>query len=181
MVGPGESTTTASLPAVSPASTQQVTPIGTVKPDEPAQATDDNQPPDGGSTEVEVEVEPSPVPQKPRFSPQLKAPTKPVSAAAVPKAAPSGMKEASRPEEFVAPTVPALSTTGTFVVSGKAKVELHRRGNTFAPGELPLGSYEIWADFDGSGMKNSNKTIIIKAGQTHTIKCSTYTHSCKVQ
>jgi serine/threonine-protein kinase len=154
---PGETAEQVNLPVIAPASVQQAV-------EEPKPVV-----------EAAPEAKPELVEEKPPAPKVQTVRPKPSSSKAASKPAPVAV-----PIVKAAPPKPVAPKSGFVKVDGKAKVELKRRGRSFSTGDVPLGTYEIWADWgDGSGMKTMKESIIVKAGAQHIIKCSSMTGRCR--
>lgn len=101
----------------------------------------------------------------------------------VPEPAPSPAPQPTHtaPPPKPAPvTAPAPSATTAKVVLLKAiPVQLRGGGGTHTGGgDVPVGTYEIWADFGEGFTRASGESLILTAGSTVSIRCSALKHSC---
>lgn len=77
------------------------------------------------------------------------------------------------------PVVPEpLVTTGRVVVEGRNPAELRARGQVLPPGEVPVGSWDVYVDF-GSGMvRGLSGPVIVGVGTETVIRCSSVKQTC---
>jgi len=72
--------------------------------------------------------------------------------------------------------------TAKVLVMGRVPVEVRGSGGTISgSGDLPAGTYEIWADFGAGMTRASTEALILTAGATETIKCSSVKQTCGLQ
>ena len=73
-----------------------------------------------------------------------------------------------------------VATTGRVTIQGRVPVELRARGQTLPPGEVPVGSWDVYADF-GSGMvKALPGAVIVGVGTEHLVRCSSVKQECSL-
>ena len=151
---------------------------------EPPVTTESEAPPPAPDAEpAEVVESPEPDPASP---PTEVAPRRdPVQAASPPPApTPEVMVEPPQvaPPEVETPEVEvpaAPPPLGTIRLYGEAVVELRSASGTHGPGEVPAGSYELWADF-GSGMYPQGRVEVVGHGQV-SVRCNSLRYSCQVE
>ncbi len=73
---------------------------------------------------------------------------------------------------------PEPDPTGTVRVQGDARIQLRGPGGTQGVGEVPVGTWQVRADF-GGGYRDQGR-IVVTEGATLTVACSTVTLTCKL-
>ncbi len=77
-------------------------------------------------------------------------------------------------------TPPAAAlATGSVTVSSKVPFELRGQAGAYQGGEVPVGRYQVYADF-GDGMK-AHTTVKVTEGGSHTVRCSSMLLTCEVR
>ncbi len=142
----------------------------------PAEAEPEAEPEAGNESAPGSGGAPAPAPQvDPEApSPQPVAQPEPVVAQPEPLAA--------QPEPVEPPVASASAgtATGTVTASGGVDVELRQGDDVLAPGEVPAGTYEVWARF-GDQMRKQSKPVTVVSGGVHTIACSARMFRCDVR
>jgi hypothetical protein len=76
--------------------------------------------------------------------------------------------------------VPAVVRRGRVkVLPANVKIELHGDGAVYGTGNLPVGRYELYADF-GYGMTNIGRYVDVLEDFETTVRCNTLRHQCDV-
>jgi len=77
------------------------------------------------------------------------------------------------------PTKPAAATGTVKVVGDAQEVWFVGGGERYAPGQVPVGSYTIEADFGGGRSSSAAGSVVVSEGQIHTVKCSRSFSTCR--
>ena len=127
----------------------------------------------------EPEPEPEPVPEPPEAPAEPEPGPPPVEAPApAPRPAPAPARPAPTAAPEPMPDAPS-TTQGTVAVDGAGVVvKLAGDNGTFGPGRVPVGRYQVSAQFGDTEVDVG--TLIVLANRTHTIRCVGAMRLCRL-
>lgn len=95
--------------------------------------------------------------------------------------APAPIIVVSPPVPYTPPSPAPSADSGTVAITGGVTVELRQSGVVRRPGVIPAGTYEVWADIDGTGVLRSVTSFRLDPGARVLVACSRLRRECHVQ
>jgi serine/threonine protein kinase len=87
----------------------------------------------------------------------------------------------AEPKPKSTPKPPPASKGRVKLTGDAAAIRLTSGGKAYAAGQVPAGSYQLWATFPGRGEVDLGLTVQVAAGQTVEVFCQAKFDSCKIR